>query len=148
MKLSAAAELAVRGILVLAKEYGNGPTTLDSVCARRQLPKQYLVKIFSSLARADLITPIRGKKGGYLPSRGPETISVHDVIEAVEGPIALNLRTRSRHGPSHSLQFGFDQSARSRYVWTPPPLIARVPSPKCRNGDGSSPSGTVLSPKL
>ena len=91
MKLSAAAELAVRGILVLAEEHGHGPVTLDTVCARRDLPKQYLVKIFASLSKADLITPIRGKKGGYLLSRGPKDISVLDVIEAVEGPLALNL---------------------------------------------------------
>lgn len=91
MKLSAAAEFAVRGILVLAEEYGKGPTTLDTVCRRRDLPKQYLVKIFSSLSKADLITPIRGKKGGYLLARDPAEISILDVIEAVEGPIALNL---------------------------------------------------------
>ena len=91
MKLSAAAELAVRGILVLAEEHGHGPITLDTVCARRDLPKQYLVKIFASLSKADLITPIRGKKGGYLLSREPKDISVLEVVEAVEGPIALNL---------------------------------------------------------
>lgn len=91
MRLSTAAELAVRGILVLAEEYGQGPVTLDTVCARRDLPKQYLVKIFSSLTKADLITPIRGKKGGYLLARDPAGISVLEVVEAVEGPIALNL---------------------------------------------------------
>ena len=91
MKLSMAAELAVRGILVLAEEYGRGPVTLDKVCARRDLPKQYLVKIFSLLTKADLITPVRGKKGGYLLSREPASISALEVIEAVEGPLALNL---------------------------------------------------------
>jgi len=92
MKLSTAAEFAVRGILVVADEYERGrPVTLDRICARRDLPKQYLVKIFSSLTKADLITPVRGKKGGYLLSRPPDAISVLEVIEAVEGPITLNL---------------------------------------------------------
>ena len=54
MKLSTRAELAIRGILVLADDYGRGPVPLDTVCARRDLPKQYLVKIFSSLTKADL----------------------------------------------------------------------------------------------
>jgi len=91
MKLSMAAELGVRGILVLVEEYGGTPVTLEKVCTRRGLPKQYLVKIFSLLTKADLITPVRGKKGGYLLSRDPASISVLEVIEAVEGPIALNL---------------------------------------------------------
>ena len=90
MKLSPAAEFAVRGAIVLAQEYGRGPVTLDTICARRDLPKQYLVKIFASLARVGLITPIRGKKGGYLLGRSPEDITILQIIEAVEGRIALN----------------------------------------------------------
>ncbi len=90
MKLSAAAELAIRGSTVLAEKYGEGPITLDVICARRDLPKQYLVKIFSSLARAGLVTPIRGKHGGYLLTRDPSEITLLQIIEAVEGPLALN----------------------------------------------------------
>jgi len=90
MRLSPAAELAIRGIIVLARRYGDGPTTLKAVCAARDLPRQYLVKLFSSLAKADIITAIRGKRGGYVLSRHPKDITVLEVIEAVEGPIALN----------------------------------------------------------
>lgn len=90
MKLTPAAELAVRGILVLAQEHGQGPTTLAEVCRRRDLPREYLTKIFASLSRSGLITPIRGKGGGYVLARPPESISLLEVIEAVEGPIALN----------------------------------------------------------
>ena len=90
MRLSPAAELAVRGVVVLARYYGKGPTTLKTICAARDLPKQYLVKLFSLLAKADIITAIRGKRGGYVLSRDPADITLLEVIEAVEGPIALN----------------------------------------------------------
>ena len=90
MKISPAAEFAVRGALVLAEQYGNGPTTLDSICEARDLSKQYLVKIFALLARAGLVTPIRGKKGGYFLARDPAAINLLELIEAVEGPIAVN----------------------------------------------------------
>ena len=76
--------------MVLAKHYGNGPTTLKTICAARDLPKQYLVKLFSLLAKADIITAIRGKRGGYVLSRGPDDVTLLEVIEAIEGPIALN----------------------------------------------------------
>ena len=90
MKLSQAAELAVRGVQVLAQRHGDKPVPLDAICQARDLPKQYMVKIFSLLARADLVMPIRGKHGGYLLSREPKEITLLEVIEAVEGPLAIN----------------------------------------------------------
>lgn len=90
MKISPAAELAVRGVLVLARHYGQGPVTLSMICADRELPKQYLTKIFASLAKADIVTPLRGKHGGYVLARSPGEISLLEIIEAVEGPLSLN----------------------------------------------------------
>jgi len=90
MRISPAAEFAVRGSLVLAEHYGNGPTTLDSICEARDLSKQYLVKIFASLSRAGLVTPVRGKLGGYMLAREPAQINLLELIEAVEGPVAVN----------------------------------------------------------
>ena len=110
MKLSPAAELAVRGILVLAQHYGQGPVTLESICSRRELPRQYLTKIFAALTKAGLITPIRGKGGGYVLGRTPTTISLLQVIEAVEGPLVLNL---CQHEPSKCEDVG----CKIRPVW-------------------------------
>lgn len=90
MKLSPAAEMAVRGIIVLAQDYGAGPVAIKTICQRRGLAKQYLIKIFSLLVRAGLITAIRGKGGGYVLAKAPGEISLLQVIEAVEGTIALN----------------------------------------------------------
>ncbi len=90
LRLSPAAELAVRGALVLAERFGEGPVTLATICEQRDLPKQYLTKIFGQLARAELVTPIRGKNGGYELAREPDSINVLEVIEAVEGKLAMN----------------------------------------------------------
>jgi len=90
MRLAPAAEFAVRGVLVLAERYGTGPVNLDTVCSSRELSKQYMTKIFSSLAKSDLITPVRGKHGGYVLARPPKAISLLEVVEAVEGPLAVN----------------------------------------------------------
>ena len=90
MRLSPAAELAVRGSLALASKYGQGPVTLETVCSTRDLPRQYLVKILSSLGKAGLVTSVRGKHGGYLLTRDPKQISLLEIIEAIEGPMTLN----------------------------------------------------------
>ncbi len=91
MQLSKAAELAVRGTTVLAGRYGQGPVPLAEICRARHLPRDYLTKIFTSLSRAGIVRAIRGKGGGFVLTRDPREISVLEVIEAVEGPLALNL---------------------------------------------------------
>lgn len=90
MKITPAAELAVRGVVVLAQQYGQGPVTLSTICQGRDLPKQYLTKLFALLAKADIVTPIRGKNGGYVLAHEPTQITLLSVIEAVEGPLSLN----------------------------------------------------------
>jgi len=90
MRLAPAAEFAVRGILVLADRYGQGPVSIDTICASRDLAKQYLTKIFAALAKANLIVPMRGAHGGYVLARPPDRVSVLEVIEAVEGPLCMN----------------------------------------------------------
>jgi len=111
MKLSLAAELAVRGVKVLADKYGQGPVTLDTICASRDLPKQYLTKIFASLVRAGLVSPIRGKHGGYRLARDPKLVTLLEVVEAVEGPIFLNF---CQHNPSQCDR----TDCRIRPIWT------------------------------
>ena len=103
MKLSMEAEFAIRGILCLVREYGRGPVPLEDVCRRRKLQKQYLTKIFGKLVRANLIDGVRGRGGGYVLARPPEEISLLDVIEAIEGRLALNL---CQHNPAKCKEVG------------------------------------------
>ena len=90
MKLSLAAELAIQGAVVLCEQYGQGPTTLADICELRGLPREYLAKVFALLTRANILTPIRGKKGGYILAHDPKEISLLQIIEAVEGRQVLN----------------------------------------------------------
>ena len=91
MKLTMEAELAVRASLCLAEEYGRGLVPLAEICRRRKLKRDYLAKICRKLVQANLVDAVRGKAGGYRLSRPPEEITLLDVIEAVEGRLALNL---------------------------------------------------------
>jgi Rrf2 family protein len=54
------------------------------------VPIRYLLKIMPSLIKAGIIRSVRGSGGGYALARSLETISLLDIIEAVEGPILLN----------------------------------------------------------
>jgi Rrf2 family protein len=46
----------------------------------------YLAKQLQALSRAELVRSVQGKSGGYVLTRSPATITVLDVVEAVDGP--------------------------------------------------------------
>jgi len=90
MRLSTAAELGVRGMVYLARNYRNGPVPMATICREQKLPRQYMLKIFAALARAGYVRTTRGKGGGFVLAHPPQDISILNIIEAVEGPLALN----------------------------------------------------------
>ena len=59
------------------------------LAASANLPLPTVSKILKALARASLLLSHRGVKGGYSLARKPEVITVAEIIEALEGPIAL-----------------------------------------------------------
>ena len=63
--------------------------TAKDIAAETGLPMPVVSKILKGLARGDLLVSHRGVQGGYGLSREASQISVADVIEAVEGPVAL-----------------------------------------------------------
>lgn len=63
--------------------------TAKDIAADTGLPAPVVSKILKSLARSSLVVSHRGVQGGYQLSRKPSQVSVADVIEAVEGRVAL-----------------------------------------------------------
>ncbi len=71
------------GIVLLSLLAGEPPGTVH---AARDLASCVILK---ALARAGLLVSHRGSKGGYSLARGPEEISVADVIKGLEGPLGI-----------------------------------------------------------
>lgn len=63
--------------------------TAKDLAARTGLPQPAVSKILKNLARSKIVASHRGVQGGYRLAREPSQVSVADVIEAVEGPVAL-----------------------------------------------------------
>ena len=53
------------------------------------IPAPTVAKLMGTLARSGLLTASRGVAGGFTLARGPAAISVAEIVEAVDGPIAL-----------------------------------------------------------
>ena len=111
MKLSTAAGLGVQGMLVLGEHYGKGTITLEQICRARDLPRDYMARIFGLLSRAGLVVAVRGKRGGYRLACEPEAVSLLVIIEAVDGPLAMNL---CQHDPPRCEEY----SCPVRPVWS------------------------------
>jgi FeS assembly SUF system regulator len=63
--------------------------TAKGLAEKTGLPQPAVSKILKSLARSKLVASHRGVQGGYRLARDASHVSVADVIEAVEGPVAL-----------------------------------------------------------
>jgi Rrf2 family protein len=72
----------------LASHWGGAPLTIDCA-AGKEISSGYLEQVVSALREAGLVEGKRGPGGGYKLARDPKTISVREVVEALEGKIAL-----------------------------------------------------------
>ena len=90
MQIPRKIEYALRAMIHLADNPG-GVARGSIIAHQEQIPKYYLEKVIRDLMRRGLVRARRGPGGGYQLARPPETVSFRDVIEAVEGPITLNV---------------------------------------------------------
>ncbi len=87
MRISAKADYAVRAALELALAEGR-LLTCEAVARTQDIPQKFLESILSDLRHAGLVRSQRGVDGGYTLARSAHTITVADVIRAVDGPLA------------------------------------------------------------
>ncbi len=89
MRISMRADYGVRALTDLALHYGQGPIQSAAVARRMFIPPVYLEQVFTALRKAGLVRSTRGPQGGHELARAPGTISMAEVVTALEGPFAL-----------------------------------------------------------
>ena len=89
MRLSNLADYAVVLMSAAARQCGSVPLHAAMLAEQTGIPGPTAQKLVSGLARAGLLVASRGSGGGVRLARPAAAISVADIIEAVEGPIAL-----------------------------------------------------------
>lgn len=91
MRLTTKGRFAVTAMLDLALHSGRGPVTLGGISQRQNISLSYLEQLFGKLRRGALVESVRGPGGGYYLGRAPETMSVADIIFAVDEPMDTTL---------------------------------------------------------
>ena len=89
MQITRAGEYGVLGLMCLARRPMGTVVMVDEVSREEHIPKSFAGKIFQSLAKAGLVKSNRGSGGGFQLLKPSKEITVLDVIEAIEGKIAL-----------------------------------------------------------
>jgi len=88
MKLSTRGRYATRALLDIALHQEEGPVRLKDIAERQRISLQYLEHLVTPLIAGGIVSSVRGPRGGVLLARPPEKITLCEVIQLVEGPIA------------------------------------------------------------
>lgn len=88
MMISTKGRYALRFLIDIAEHQGDGYVPLKGVAARQEISEKYLEILVKELVKGGLLTPLRGKGGGYRLSRMPEEYGIKEILECMEGPLA------------------------------------------------------------
>lgn len=84
MKLSTKGRYGLKAMFDLALYHSDTPVALSSIAERRNISLSYLEQLISQLKKAGVVISIRGAQGGYKLNGTPETITVGQVLRALE----------------------------------------------------------------
>lgn len=95
MRLSRKSDYALRAVRHIATLPKGTLGSINSVSEAETIPREFLAKILKDLTRSGILVSYQGVTGGYRLARVPKDVSFLEVIEAIDGPIHLNLCTEA-----------------------------------------------------
>lgn len=110
MQLTREGDYGIRSVLYLARQPFKKVSFVNEISEDYKIPRSFLAKILQKLVRAKIVRSYRGVKGGFSLAKQAREITVLEVLEALEGKLALNLCIMDkkkcsfiRQCPSHAL---------------------------------------------
>jgi Rrf2 family protein len=88
VRLTARSEYGLLALIDLAREGVDRPVSAREIAERQGIPTKFLEQLFVALRKAGLVTARRGAKGGFVLGRDASAITVLEIVEALEGPLA------------------------------------------------------------
>ena len=90
MELTRKAEYAIAALVELASNPSGRAVLSRDIAKRQAIPIKLVAQIISALGRAGWVRGVRGAGGGVTLTADPARITLKEVIELIEGPIAIN----------------------------------------------------------
>ena len=88
MMISTKGRYALRVMIDIAENQHDGYLPLREIAARQEISEKYLEAIVKSLVKAQYLTGLRGKAGGYRLTRPPQEYTVGSILRLTEGSLA------------------------------------------------------------
>jgi Rrf2 family protein len=89
MQLSTKARYAARALVELALQHGRGPVKLKDIADKQNISLKYLEQVMTPLRVYGYVKTQKGSRGGYILARPPEQVNLFEVVQCVEGSLAL-----------------------------------------------------------
>jgi Rrf2 family protein len=87
--ISQRAKYALRALVALVEAPAGGSVMISEISRRKAIPKKFLEQILLELKHAGIVDSRRGRLGGYVLARAPESVTFGEVLRLIDGPIAL-----------------------------------------------------------
>ncbi len=97
MQLTRQTEYAIRTLIELVKTPEGTMVNSKSIAEKHNLPEKFLNKTIQILVRAGMVETRRGMQGGIRLAVSPDSVTIADVLAAIEGKLALNPCLGSGH---------------------------------------------------
>lgn len=94
LEVTRQADYALRAATEIARLPTGERVATATIASEQNIPLPFLAKIISQLVVRGILETVRGASGGVNLARSPETITMKEIIEAIDGPISLNRCTR------------------------------------------------------
>ncbi len=88
MMISTKGRYALRFLIDMSEHEASGYVPLKDIADRQDISEKYLEAIVRELVKANVITGLRGKGGGYKLVKAPDDYNVLEILEILEGPLA------------------------------------------------------------
>jgi Rrf2 family iron-sulfur cluster assembly transcriptional regulator len=89
LRLTSAADYAIRAMIHLACLPDGGVALRSEIAEAQFIPTSFMAKILRSLVRARILRSSRGVNGGFALARPAAEINMLEIVEAIEGPLAM-----------------------------------------------------------
>ena len=99
MQISVKTGYALLALLDLAAQPSRTPVRTADIARRQKIPRKFLELILTGLKSAGFVESRRGAEGGYLLARQPESLTVGEVLRAMDGPNAAGGSCREPETP-------------------------------------------------
>ena len=97
LRLSKKADYALIAMKHLAQKHRATSTSAREIAEQYDIPLELMAKVLQRLVRNHLLVSTQGTRGGYMLGRASNSISVADVIEAIDGPFTITACSSDKH---------------------------------------------------